>query len=109
MDQQEIDLKQQLKPFRLVVLVLIGLVSFSTVFYHFVEKWDWLDSYYFTIVTIATVGYGDYTPKTDIGKLVATILIIIGIGLFGTFANLLIKRQALKRAERIERKIKKDI
>lgn len=112
MDQEQkeaANLAQQLKPFWLVASAVFGLVTFSTVFYHYVEKWDWLDSYYFTIVTIATVGYGDYTPKTDIGKFVATILIIIGIGLFGTFANLLIKRQALKRAERLERKIKKDI
>lgn len=108
MEQNEESLKQQLKPFWGVAGVLVALVSLSTVFFHLVEKWDWLDSYYFTIVTIATVGYGDFTPKTDIGKIAATLLIVIGIGLFGTFASLILKRQALRRAERLEHKNKKD-
>lgn len=102
MTQEELTLTEQLKPFRLVAGFLFGLITLSTIFFHLVEKWDWLDSYYFTIVTVATVGYGDYTPKTDLGKFGATVLILLGIGLFGMFANLLIKKRALKRVERLE-------
>lgn len=96
MDQEE--LAKQVKPFGIVLFFLIILVIISTLFFHEVEGWDYLNSYYFTVVTVATVGYGDFTPKTDVGKIGATILIFIGIGLFSTFVSLLVKRRALKRA-----------
>ena len=34
------------------------------------------------IVTLATVGYGDVYPKTEMGKLIGSIVVILGIGLF---------------------------
>lgn len=106
MDKKQ--LSEQVKPFGLVLFLLVLLIIISTLFFHEVEGWKYLDSYYFSIVTVATVGYGDYTPHTDVGKVGATILIIIGIGLFSTFVSLLLKRRALKTIERREeRKIKK--
>ncbi len=102
MDKDSIS--EQLKPFRIVTTILILLVTFSTVFFHIVEKWNWLNSYYFTVVTMATVGYGDFTPTTPTGKIGATVLIFFGIGLFGTFASLLLKRRTLKNMERHERR-----
>lgn len=105
-EQQEAQLKSQTSQFSLVVLALLLLILASTTFFRFIEDWSWLDSYYFTIVTIATVGYGDLTPTTDIGKFGATVVIILGIGLFSTFASMLLKRRALKG---IRKKIKKEI
>lgn len=110
MDQKQ--LAQQTKPFGIVLIALLTLIVISVVFFHSVEHWSWLNSYYYTIVTIATVGYGDFVPTTDVGKVGATILIMLGIGLFSTFVSLLLKRRALKtienRERRIEKKIKKD-
>jgi len=48
-----------------------------------IEGWDYNESVYFTIVTIAAVGYGDYYPTSDIGMLVNTFLIITYIALLG--------------------------
>ncbi len=84
---------EDIKMFRGVAAVITLLVFISTLFFHAVEKWDWLDSVYYTVITMATVGYGDFVPKTDAGKIGAMLLVVIGIGLFGTFASLLIKRQ----------------
>lgn len=106
MENERDSLIDQLRPFRLIATLLICLVAFSTVFFHYVEHWNWLDSYYFTIVTVATVGYGDFTPHTDTGKIAATLLILFGIGLFGAFASLLLKRRTLKNIERRERERK---
>lgn len=61
----------------LVILALIYVVSI--VFFHFVEGWSFLDAAYYTTVTIATVGYGDFTPKTSLGKIGAMILIFSGV------------------------------
>ncbi|MEZ5979219.1 MAG: potassium channel family protein [Planctomycetota bacterium] len=43
------------------------------------------DALWWSLVTITTVGYGDITPVTDGGRIVASVLIVSGVGLFGTF------------------------
>ena len=44
-----------------------------------IESWGFLDSIYFTSVTLSTVGYGDITPKTGFGKLVTSCLVLTGL------------------------------
>ncbi len=43
------------------------------------------DAIYWTLVTISTVGYGDKTPKTHIGRLIALVLIVFGYVAFAWF------------------------
>lgn len=65
------------------VVCLAGVLGFS-----YLEEIPLLDALYFTIVTVATVGYGDIHPKTGLGKLVAVMLIVGGVGTFlGVIAN----------------------
>lgn len=45
------------------------------------------DALWWTFVTITTVGYGDFYPITFEGRIVAAILMIAGVGLFGTFTG----------------------
>ncbi len=45
------------------------------------------DALWWSVVTITTVGYGDYYPVTMEGRLIATILMMVGIGLFGTISG----------------------
>ncbi|MGC5172649.1 potassium channel family protein [Micromonospora sp. DT81.3] len=47
------------------------------------------DALWFTMVTISTVGYGDKYPVTNAGRLVGTVIIIVGVGIFGTFTGYL--------------------
>ena len=64
---------------------LFAVIATGTVFFRLVEDWTWVDSYFFTVVTISTVGYGDPIPVTDLGKIGATILIFAGLGVFALF------------------------
>jgi voltage-gated potassium channel len=66
--------------FQSLISSLVGLLTFGTFGFHFIEGWRWLDSIYATVVTLGTVGYGDFTPKDDMGKIFVIVLIIIGLG-----------------------------
>ena len=44
------------------------------------------DAIWWALVTVTTVGYGDFTPITNEGRLVAVVLMSAGIGIFGVFS-----------------------
>ncbi len=47
------------------------------------------DALWYTIVTISTVGYGDRYPVTNEGRIVGSLIILVGVGIFGTFTGYL--------------------
>jgi hypothetical protein len=65
-----------------VAQLALSLILIATIFYWFVEGWSLLDAAYFSVVTIATVGYGDLAPHTTLGKLFTIGYIVCGIGIF---------------------------
>jgi hypothetical protein len=40
-------------------------------------------------LTISTVGYGDHYPVTNAGRIIGTCVIVVGVGIFGTFTGYL--------------------
>ncbi|MDW4551076.1 potassium channel family protein [Defluviimonas sp. D31] len=83
--------------FRTTVFLVLGTILSGTMFYHNVEGWRWLDALYFCVATMATVGYGDFVPQTDAGKIFTILYMLLGIGLFvalvGQIASALISRK----------------
>lgn len=63
--------------------VLGAVVALGTLGFHLTEGWSLLDSVYFTVTTIATVGYGDLHPATKPGRIFAIGFIFIGVGTVG--------------------------
>ncbi len=47
----------------------------------------WLDSLYFSTITLTTIGFGDFAPQTDAGKIFTIIYIGVGIGMILAFIN----------------------
>lgn len=56
--------KNQIKNIYSLLIVLL----FGTIFHHFSEGFRWIDALYFSVITLTTVGFGDFTPSTDLGK-----------------------------------------
>lgn len=71
--------------FRVLLSVVVFLLILGTVFYSEVEKWRPLDSLYFSVTTLTTVGFGDPAPKTDLGKIFTIFYILVGAGTFVGF------------------------
>ncbi len=63
--------------------VLGAVVALGTLGFHLIEGWSLLDSVYFTVTTIATVGYGDLHPTGTGGRVFAIGFIFIGVGTVG--------------------------
>jgi voltage-gated potassium channel len=77
----------------------LGTLLAGTFVYHWLEGWSYLDSLYFCVVSLATVGYGDYTPSTPVAKLFTIFYIINGIAILLA----LFDRIRMVRGRRIDR------
>lgn len=69
---------------KIIAAIFITIITFTILFRLFGPSFGELDDFYFVIVTLTTVGYGDVTPKTHNEKVLAMILILIGIFVFST-------------------------
>lgn len=59
--------------------LILSWIGIGTVAFHFLEQWTWVQSFYFSVVTLTTVGYGDFHPTSDPSRLFAAIYILVGV------------------------------
>jgi hypothetical protein len=57
--------------------VVAGSISVCTIIVHEVEGLNWIDSFYLSVISVTTVGYGDYGFSTTAGRLSATICLFV--------------------------------
>ena len=84
---------------KVLLVSAVSIVTVGTIVYSFLEGWSLINSLYFSVVTLATVGYGDLHPTTDAAKLFTVGYILAGIGVLAGFASELTKHR--RRGERI--------
>jgi hypothetical protein len=90
--------------FRATLVLLLGLLVAGTLVYPLLEGWSFVDSLYFSVVTLATVGYGDIHPVTDLGKLFTVLYILTGVGVLVVFASRVVNAMVTDRSEGIRRR-----
>lgn len=71
------------------LILIIILFIYGIVGSYFIMNLNLVDSLYYAIITMATVGYGDLTPHTGIQKIFATTLALGGVGLFAYVFNVI--------------------
>ena len=61
-----------------LIIAFVSLLLAAVIFFHYYEKLSWIDSFYFVVVTAATVGYGDIhlANSTSLSKFVGILLIL---------------------------------
>ena len=69
------------------VIALVGVFVGGTLWYRLVEGWSWEDAAYMTVITLATVGYGETRPLGDRGRLFTIALILLGLITIGYIVN----------------------
>ena len=83
--------------FRTLLALVVSLLLSGTVFFTLVEGWSVLDSLYFSVTTLTTVGFGDPAPATAAGKIFTMLYIFVGLGVIGGFINVLAKHTFARR------------
>jgi hypothetical protein len=84
--------------FRGLLLAAVFALIVGTIFYHLLEGWSLIDAFYFSTITLATVGYGDFVPSTDVARLFTIVYVMFGAGIFATFVTAV----ALVRLQQVE-------
>ena len=64
------------RPIFIYAAIMIGI---GAALYHWLEGWSWLDSVYFVVITLTTIGYGDFTPTKPITKVITIFYGLNGI------------------------------
>lgn len=73
--------------FKYVLFVTALLIMIGGILIHFAENMSLSDGIWWAFVTATTVGYGDISPHTFYGRIIAMILMLMGIGLIGTVTS----------------------
>ncbi len=69
--------------FLTAILLLVGVAAFGTAGYMLIEGWDFLDSFYMTVITLGTIGYGETHPLSNAGRVFTIGLIIVSLMTIG--------------------------
>ncbi len=75
----------QLKDSFFLLFIFIGISVLFALFMIFYENYSVVDTYYYIITTATTVGYGDLSPKSSLGKILVTFYMIFSIAVLGVF------------------------
>lgn len=95
---------------------ITGLLVAGTLIFYYLEDWTLVESFYFTVATLTTVGYGDFVPSNDISRIFTALYILSGValalaalGLIGaSYVEIIERRMAERDARREKRLLEKE-
>jgi hypothetical protein len=79
---------------KVILVWALAQIMLGTLVYTWLEGWSPVDALYFSVVTLATVGFGDLHPTTDVAKLFTVLYIVGGLGVIAAFISELTKHRA---------------
>lgn len=108
------------KHFIIFLIVFVAVISLGAYVYTQTEGWNLLDSIYFVVITITTIGYGDLAPATELGKIFTIFFSFFGIAMAFYLVSLIgttvfkkyfrsLKGGIKKQGEELKEEIVKDV
>lgn len=88
--------------------IMAGLVISGTLIFSEIGNLSYGDSFYYTVQTLFSVGYGDISQTTDLGKIVTICFMLFGIAVFlgsVTIVGTSLIKKSSERTIRIENKV----
>jgi voltage-gated potassium channel len=83
--------------FKLITFATLLTLLAGTLAMHHLEGLAYIDALYFSVISLTTVGYGDFTPETTLGKLFVMGYLIVGIAIIAALLNNLLLNIMAKR------------
>ena len=97
--------------FRSLLLVLVTLLIGSTYFFWKVEGWSAIDALYFSVMTMSTIGYGDFVPTTTASKIFTIVFSFLSIGVYVAvvtkIVTIVMAEKKLKKSRKLKKKEQK--
>jgi hypothetical protein len=90
------------------ITALAGMIALGTIVYKILEGWTWIQSFYFSIITISTVGYGDLHPTTEISRLFTAFYILSGVAIALSALGIIGMNYLEKREKKISKRREKN-
>jgi voltage-gated potassium channel len=82
---------------RSLLITAAWLLVAGTIVFMIIEGLSPIDSFYFSFVTLATIGYGDIALTSELGKIVAVIYGISGLGVMASLISAIARRRVSRR------------
>lgn len=70
----------EIREFVLLGIAILSVISIGTTGYMIIEGWNFFDSLYMTVITLASIGYQEVHPLSQTGRGFTILLIIMGVG-----------------------------
>ena len=83
MDSVKVLYHHTLKTLYVLLGLMVFIISTGTIGYMTIENYGFIDAFYMSVITIATVGFREVHPLSDPGKIFTVFLIIISLSIFG--------------------------
>lgn len=78
--------------FRSLTISVAVVLAVGTAIFRILEDWSVLDSIYFCVITLTTIGFGDFSPETTAGKIFTMFYVFVGLGFMMAFVTTLVQR-----------------